>query len=461
MKDSIFQDTDAIAQTNAEIVESIRRSSIDIHALKALLSDMNTADVAEIIGILDSEKLIQTFRILPKATASDVFAYMDSDHQQTIIEALTDTEIGEIMNAIYVDDAVDFIEEMPANVVRRVLKNVKGEKRKSINQILQYPDDSAGSIMTTEYIALREDALVQEAFDTIRKTGLNKETIYTCYVVDKNRRLTGVITVKELLLANPTDRIGDIMEDANIVFGHTTDDQEVIADQFKKYDFLAMPVVDKEQLLVGIITVDDIVDVIIEESTEDMEKMGALTPSDDPYMKTGIILLARNRFPWLLVMMLSATITAKIIEGFEASLAVLPILMAFIPMLMDTCGNSGCQASTLIIRGMALGEVRLKDFFRVFWKESCVGILCGTALAIVNFGRVYAMHDRNVLLAFAVSLTLVCTVVVAKMIGGLLPMLAKRLRIDPAMMAAPLITTIADAASLIMYFSIARVILKI
>ncbi|MCL2373804.1 MAG: magnesium transporter [Treponema sp.] len=441
-----------------EILSAIKAGHSGMAKLKTLLCDMNTADIAEIFEALDKEKSIQMFRILPKAIATDVFTYMNSDRQQTIVEALTDTEIGEIMNEIFVDDAVHFIEEMPATVVRRVLKNVRGEKRKHINQILQYPDDSAGSIMTTEYVALREDATVQEAFDTIRNIGLNKETIYTCYVIRKNRLLVGVVAAKTLMLASPNDRIGGIM-DTNIVFAHTTDDQEAIADQFQKYDFLAMPVVDKEQLLVGIITVDDIVDVIVEETTEDIEKMGALAPSDDPYMKTGVVRLARNRFLWLLVLMLSATITASIIEGFEESLALMPILVAFIPMLMDTGGNSGAQASTLIIRGMALGDIRLKDFLRVFWKEIRVGVLCAVALSAVNFGRIYAMHGRNVLLALTVSLALICTVVVAKTVGGLLPMLAKRLRIDPAMMAAPVITTIADATSLIMYFSIARLIL--
>ena len=441
-----------------EIVTLIENGSHDIPKLKALLSEMNIADIAEIFEELNTEKTIQVFRILPKAIASDVFTHMESDRQQSIIEALTDTEIGEIMNLLFVDDAVDFIEEMPANVVRRALKNVQGDKRRMINQILKYPDDSAGSIMTTEYVALREDATVQEAFDTIRKTGLNKETIYTCYVIRSNRLLVGVVTAKTMMLSSPTDLIGDIM-DSNVVFAHTTDDRETIADQFQKYDFLAMPVVDKEQLLVGIITVDDIVDVIVEESTEDIEKMGALKPSDEPYMKTGVTQLAKNRFVWLLVLMLSATITSTIIEGFEESLAMMPILVAFIPMLMDTGGNSGAQASTLIIRGMALGDIRLRDFLRVFWKEIRVALLCGVALSVVNFGRIYLMHDRNILLSLTVSLTLICTVVVAKSLGGLLPMLAKRLRIDPAMMSAPVITSIADAASLLMYFSIARMIL--
>ncbi|MDR0511782.1 MAG: magnesium transporter [Treponema sp.] len=441
-----------------EIIGLIKNGPLKVGELKTMLSEMNVPDIAELFEELDKEKSIQIFRILPKAIASEVFSHMESDRQQTIIEALTDSEIGEIMNELFVDDAVYFIEEMPANVVRRALKSVQGEKRKHINQILNYPEKSAGSIMTTELVALREDATVQEAFKTIRGTGLNKETIYTCYVIKRDRQLVGVITAKKLMLARPEDRIGDIME-TNVVFAHTTDDQEAVADQFQKYDFLAMPVVDNEQMLVGIITVDDIVDVIVEESTEDIEKMGALAPSDEPYMKTGILRLAKNRFLWLLVLMLSATITANIIEGFEESLALMPILMAFIPMLMDTGGNSGAQASTLIIRGMALGDIRLRDFLRVFWKEIRVALLCAVALSAVNFGRIYLMHGQNMLLAITVSLTLICTVVVAKSLGGLLPMLAKRLKIDPAMMAAPVITSIADATSLVIYFSIARVIL--
>ncbi|MCL2440994.1 MAG: magnesium transporter [Treponema sp.] len=441
-----------------KILLFIMDGDVDISKLRDMLSDMNTVDIAEILEYLEKDKFIQVFRVLPKTVASEVFANMDSEHQQSVIEALTDIEIGEIINKLFVDDAVDFIEEMPANVVKRVLENVQSEKRKLINQFLQYPDDSAGSIMTTEYINLREEASIQEAFTTIRNTGSNKETINTCYVISNDRLLVGEVTARKLMLANPQERIGNIM-DTTPVFAHTTDDREVVADQFKKYDLLAMPVVDKEQRLVGIITVDDIMDVIVQENTEDMEKMGALKPSDDPYMKSGIFHLAKNRFLWLLVLMLSATITATIIEGFEESLALMPILVAFIPMLMDTGGNSGCQSSTLIIRGMALGDIRLRDFLRVFWKEIRVALLCGLALAAVNFGRIYIMNGKNILLSVTVSLALVCTVLVAKSVGALLPMLAKRIGIDPAMMAAPVITTIADAASLIMYFTFARLIL--
>jgi magnesium transporter len=443
-----------------QVLASLDADTINLSQLKTLLSDMNTADIAEIFEELDKEKIIRLFRILPKVIASDVFAYVDSDQQQIIIEALTDMEIGEIMNKLFVDDAVDFIEEMPANVVKRALQNVRPEKRKLINQILQYPDDSAGSIMTTEYVDLREDSTVREAFDTIRNTGLNRKTIYTCYVINRERLLVGVVTAKTLMLARPQDQIGDIMN-TNPVFAYTTDDQEAIADQFQKYGFLAMPVVDKEQRLVGIITVDDIVEVIIEESTEDMEKMSALAPSDEPYIKTSILRLAKNRILWLLVLMLSATITGSIISSFEAGLTLIPVLMAFIPMLMNTGGNAGSQASTLIIRGIALGEIDLGDILRVMWREIRVGVLCGIGLGMINFVRVYLMHGRDIFLSLTVTMSLFCTVIMAKTVGSILPIVAKRLKIDPAIMAAPLITTIVDAVSLIIYFSIARIILHL
>jgi magnesium transporter len=441
-----------------EIIQLINDGSVDIFKLKILLCDMNLVDIAEVFEELDREKAIQLFRILPKAIASDVFAYMESEQQQIIIEALTDTEIGEIMNKLFVDDAVDFIEEMPASVVRRALKNVKSEKRKLINQILQYPDDSAGSIMTTEYVDLREDATVREAFDIIRSTGLNKETIYTCYVIRKDRLLVGVISAKVLMLARPQQRIGEIM-DTNVVYGYTTDDQETIADQFQRYGFLAMPVVDKERRLVGIITVDDVVDVIIEESTEDIEKMAALVPSDEPYLKTSIIRHAKNRFVWMLILMLSATITGSIISSFENGLMVLPILMSFIPMLMNTGGIAGSQSSTLIVRGMAVGEIGLGDIIIVVWKEIRVGMICGLGLGLVNFIRVFVMNNQDVMLCLTITLSLFCTVLMAKTIGSVLPIFAKRLKIDPAIMSAPLLTTIVDALSLIIYFSMAKVIL--
>ena len=440
-----------------EIFDTINSDLADIHKLKTLFSDMNTVDIAEIFEELDREKAVKIFRILPKAIASDVFAYIDSDYQQIIVEALTDTEINEIMSKLFMDDTVDFIEEMPANVVNRVLKNVPGEKRRLINQILQYPDDSAGSIMTTEYVGLREDAIVREAFDTIRSTGLNKDTIYTCYVISKDRLIVGVVSAKDLMLALPNDRICDIM-DTNVIFASTIDDQEVIAEQFHKYDLLAMPVVDMEQRLVGIITVDDIVDVIIEESTEDIEKMGALAPSDEPYLKTGIFKLARNRLFWLLVLMLSATLTGIIISNYEAKMLVMPILMVFIPLLMDTGGNAGSQSSTLIIRGMAVGEINPRDIFIILWKEFRIALLLGFGLGLINVVWVYLIYGHNFMLSVAVTLTLYVTLVIAKILGCVLPIAAKCIKIDPAVMATPLITTVADALSLVFYFNIAKMI---
>jgi len=438
-----------------EILELIKEGSLDISKLKTLLSDINTVDIAEIFEELDRERVIQLFRILPKAIASDVFAYVDPDHQQTIVEALTDSEIGDIINKLFIDDAVDFIEELPANVVKRVLQNVPFAKRKIINQILQYPDNSAGSIMTTEYVDLREDAKVREAFDTIRSIGLNKETIYNCYVIRRDRLLVGAISAKTLMLARPQDLIGDIM-DTNLVFARTTDDQEMIAEKFKKYGLLAMPVVDKEERLVGIITVDDIVHVIVEESTEDIQKMAALFPSEDPYLKTSVFQHAKNRFLWMLILMLSATITGLIISSFQEKLQSMVILIAFIPMLMNTGGIAGSQSSTLIIRGMAVGEIGMKDILTVVWKEIRVGVLCGLGLGTINFIRVFITNSHNWKLCLTITMSLFCTILMAKTVGGILPIFAKRLKIDPAIMSAPLLTTIVDAVSLIIYFSFAK-----
>ena len=443
-----------------KILELIDADTINIHELKENLVEMNAVDIAEIFHDLDKDKTIRLFRILPKNIASEVFANIESEEQQEIVEALTDSEIGEIMSKLFVDDAVDFIEEMPANVVNRVLKNINSEKRRIINQILQYPEDSAGSIMTTEYVSLREGSTVEEAFDTIRNTGLNKETIYTCYVISWDRVLKGVVTAKDLFLSEAGNKISDIMV-PNPVYAHTTDDREAVASMFHRYGFLAMPVVDKEERLVGIITVDDIVDVIVEETTEDIEKMAALSPSDESYMKTGVLKQSRNRIFWLMFLMLSATLTGTIITGFEASLMVLPVLVSFIPMIMNTAGNAGSQSSVLMVRGLALGEINLSDVFIVLWRELRVALLCGIALGVVNFIRIYFMHGRDLFLCLTVSLSLVATVLIAKTVGCLLPLLAKRIKIDPALMAAPLITTIADAASLLVFFTAASLILHI
>jgi magnesium transporter len=462
MKDpaDYFYQNRITVMTGKELRDFFNSEPVNPAVIKFMLLDMNTADIAELFEDLKGEKIIQVFRLLPKYTAFQVFSDMEADKQQLLVEALTDTEVGEIVNNLFADDAVDFIEEMPANAVKRVLRNVSPEKRKVINQLLQYPEDSAGSIMTTEYIDLPENATVKEAFDFIRATGLNKETIYTCYVIRPDRQLIGIVSAKNLMLSGLQDRIGDIM-DSNPLFVLTTDDQEIVAGLFKKYSLLAMPVVDRERQLVGIITVDDIVEIIEEENTEDFEKMNALNPSDDPYLKTSILTLTRNRILWLLVLMLSATVTGGIISGFEDALSVLPVLVAFIPMLMDTGGNAGSQSSTLIIRGMALGEIDLRDIVRVLWKEIRIGIFCGLGLGAVNFLRVFLMNGRNAALSLMVSLSLFVTVLMAKSVGCVLPMVAKKLRLDPAIMAAPLITTIIDAASLLVYFSIAKAVFGI
>jgi magnesium transporter len=428
--------------------------------LKALLSRMNTADIADAFGELDMAKTVPLFRFLPKSVAAEVFSCLEVDEQRLIIKELSDSEVGEIVNNLFADDAADFIEEMPANVVKRVLQAANPEKRAVINQLLRYPDDSAGSIMTTEYVDLLETDTVREAFDWIRATGVNKETIYTCYVIRRDRLLVGEVSAKTLMLSGSDERIGDIMN-AHFVCAFTTDDQEKAAAQFRKYGLLAMPVVDTEERLVGIITVDDIVKVIEEENTEDLEKMNALAPSDEPYLKTSVLKLARNRIIWLLALMLSATLTGGIIAGFEEAIAALPVLVAFIPMLMDTGGNAGSQSSTLVIRGIALGEIRREDVLRVIWRELRVALLCGGALGVVNFSRIYFMNGKNFALAATVTASLFATVIMAKSIGCILPMIARRLRVDPAIMAAPIITTIVDAAVLVIYFSAAKMVFHI
>ncbi|MDR2767937.1 MAG: magnesium transporter [Treponema sp.] len=438
-----------------QILDLINQDHIPVVKLYSLFADMNAADIAEIFQNIDHKKAVQIFRLLPKGMAADVFAYIEPEEQQIIVEALTDNEVSDIINKLFVDDAVDLIEEMPADVVNRVLQKVDAEKRKMINQILQYPEDSAGSIMTTEYVELRENNTVAEAFAHIRSTGINKETIYTSYVIRTGRLLVGVVSAKDLMLADPGQTIGDIM-DHNFVTAATTDDQEAVTALFRKYSLLALPVTDKDQHLVGIITVDDAVEVIDEENTEDFEKMAALTPSEEPYLKTNIIKLTRNRILWLLVLMLSAMFTGSIIAGFEDMLALLPALVVFIPMLMDTGGNAGSQTSTLVIRGMALGEIGIGDILRVLGRELCIALLCGLGLGVINYVRIYFMYGRSSSLSITVSLTLVITVMIAKCIGCMLPILAKKCRVDPAIMAAPLITTIVDGTSLAVYFLIAK-----
>ena len=417
---------------------------------------MEPADIAELLGEIDEQRLPILFRILPKELAAETFVEMDSDEQELLINAFSERELHDVVEELFVDDAVDIIEEMPANVVKRILRHTDSEMRNSINEILRYPKDSAGSIMTTEYVSLKKDMTVSEAFDRIRRTGVDKETIYTCYVTDTDRKLIGLVTVKELLLSPYNTVINTIME-KNIISVETLDDKEEVANMFDKYDFMSLPVVDKENRLVGIVTFDDAIDVIQEENTEDIQKMGALQPIEETYLKTPVWKHAKNRIVWLLLLMLSATITGSIIENYEAAFTALPILVAFIPMLMDTGGNCGAQSSTMIIRGLALDEITPKDIMKIMFKEIRIAAVVGLILAAVNTLRIYIMYSGQdpLFLSAVTGLSLIATVVIAKMLGGVLPILAKLCKLDPALMASPLITTIVDTCSVIIFFNIA------
>ena len=381
---------------------------------------------------------------------------MHSDVQQKLVEMLSDTELGYILDDMYLDDYVDLVEEMPANVVKKLMQVSSPENRKLINEYLRYPEDSAGSLMTNEYVYLKPRLTVGQAFDVIRNTGIDKETIYTCYVISGEKQLEGVVTIRELLLADPNAKVGDIMN-TNVIHAHTLDDREEVAKLFSKYDMISLPVVDKEERLVGIITVDDAVDVLQEENTEDFEKMAGMAPSEEEYLKTPIWKLAKNRIVWL-VLMLSSMITGAMLEHFEAAIAAIPLLVSFIPMLMDTGGNSGTQASTMVIRGLALDEIEPRDAARVWFKEIRVALLVSAGLALINFGRI-AIQYHDVAVAAIVSLTLIATVCIAKSLGCLLPMLAKKLKLDPALMATPILTTVTDAASILVYFTLTMNIL--
>ena len=428
--------------------------------LGALLKEMNPADVAELFEELPREKMALVFRLLPKELAADSFAYMEPDEQTVLVQAFSDKELHDVVNELYVDDAVDMIEEMPASLVKRILRHTDDETRRLINQILNYPKDSAGSIMTMEYVDLKRNMTVEQAFDRIRAIGVEKETVYTCYVTDSRRKLKGIVTVKDLLLAPKTEVIRDIME-TNIIYVSTQTDKEEVAGLFGKYDFLAVPVVDNEERLVGIVTVDDAIDVIQEEATEDIEMMAAITPTDRPYMKTGVFATWKKRIPWLLLLMISATFTDSIITSFEDALAASVVLTGFIPMLMDTGGNAGGQASVSIIRGLSLGEIEFRDVGRIIWKEGRVALLCGLTLAAANFVKLLLLDRVSMAVAAVVCSTLVLTVLVAKIVGCTLPILAKRIGFDPAVMASPFITTIVDALSLLIYFQIACAVLHI
>lgn len=435
--------------------------------LKELLSEMNEVDIAEFMDEVEPEQLIIIFRLLPRELAADVFTYLeDSEDQEKLIGALSDQELRGILDELYVDDAVDILEDMPANVVSRILRNTPAATRSQINELLKFPSDSAGSIMTTEYVYLHPDATVEESFARIRKVGLDKETVYTCYVTVR-RKLLGVVTVKRLLLSSYETPIRDIME-TNVLSVHTLDDKEDVAQMFSKYDLSALPVVDNDDRLVGIITFDDAMDVIEEETTEDFEKMAAILPSDKPYLKSGVFETWKSRIPWLMMLMLSATFTGIIITSFESALAACVVLTSFIPMLSGTGGNSGSQSSVAVIRALSLDEVEFKDMFAVVWKEIRVAALCGVCLGAANFVKMLLvdrmlMHNPEVTVAVAavVSATLVLTVLCAKIVGCTLPMVAEKVGIDPAVMAAPFITTVVDALSLLIYFAIATRVLGI
>lgn len=428
--------------------------------LRQYLSELNHADIAALLEEMDEVPVMKIFRMLPKDMAADVFSYLDVEDQQYILNSLSDKEAAGIIDNLMADDAVDLLEEMPANVVKGILAIASPETRRDINHLLRYPEDSAGSIMTVEYVDLKETLSVEQAIARIRKVGVDSETINICYVLDQQRTLVGTVALRYLLLSAPDAVIGDIMNE-NIISLHTMMDQEEVARQFKKYDFTSMPVVDNEDRLVGIITVDDVVDILEEETTEDIEKMAAIVPSDKPYMKTGVIESWKKRIPWLMLLMISAAFTGKIISSFEDALSKYVVLTAFIPMLMDTGGNAGGQASAVIIRGLSLDEIQFGDWFKVVWKEIRTAVLCGLTLAGCNIVKMLVFDRVSIRVALVVSVTLFLAVIVAKVVGSTLPMIAKKIGMDPAVMASPFITTIVDAISLLIYFRIATIALGI
>lgn len=427
---------------------------------KNFLSTLNVVDIANLIDGLDPQTGVALYRMLPKDVAAEVFAKFDPEQQEAIIYASTDTEIRELIEDMFLDDTVDLLEEMPSGVVSRILENTGHSDRSMINQLLKYPDSSAGSIMTTEYISLKKEMTVSSAIDKIKREGIQSETIYILYVTDENRILEGILSLRDLIVADDSKRVGELMRE-DVIYAYTLDDKEEVANIFKKYSFEALPIVDQEKRIVGIVTVDDILDVIEEEVTEDFQIMAATTPTDKPYLETGIFALSKHRILWLLILMISATITQKIIYNYENILRNVTFLSGFIPMLMDTGGNSGSQSSTLIIRGLATGDIKSRDWYRVVFKEVRVAMVCGLALAVINYFKIIYLDGISSNVALVVSLTLVCAVMIAKIVGAILPMVAIKIKVDPAIMASPLITTIADALSLMVYFIIARNIMSI
>jgi len=451
-----------LGETLAALVEAKKYTT-----LRDILVTMNASDIAALFEDLPEEKLPLLFRLLPKELAAETFVEMEPEAQELLIQGFSDNELKEVVDELYVDDAVDLVEEMPANVVKRILKQADPEMRKMINEILKYPEDSAGSIMTTEYVSLRPVMTAEEAIKRIRRTGVDKETIYTCYVTDNNRKLVGMVTLRTLLLAEEDDKVEDIMED-NVISVSTLEDQESVVQMMAKYDWAAIPVVDQENRLVGIVTIDDAIDVLQEETTEDFELLAGMTPSDKPYLRTGVFETWKSRVPWLLILMLSATLTSMVLTGFESSLAACSALIAFIPMLTGTGGNSGTQSSVAVIRALSLGEVEFSDTVRVIWKEIRVGVLCGVTLAACNFVKLLVV-DRMLLgntgvdawVAAVICVTMVLTVLCAKTVGCVLPLLAEKIHLDPAVMASPFISTVVDVTTLLLYFQVAKIILGI
>lgn len=430
----------------------------DFKTVRSELIELISVDIADLIEELDKNNTIIVFRMLPKDMAVEVFSYLSSDQQRNIIDAATDKEIKHIIDELFFDDMIDFLEEMPASIVKKILVNTKEDERILINQFLNYPENSAGSLMTIEYVELKKHMTVEQALNHIKNVGIDKETIYTCYVTDDRKKLEGIVSLKKLVISNKCDTIEALMNE-DTVSVHTHDDQETVAHTFKKYGFIAIPVVDKENRLTGIITVDDIVDVIEQENTEDFQKMAAMAPSEEEYLSTNFLTLAKHRITWLLILMLSATFTGRIIQRFDEVLQSVVILAAFIPMLMDTGGNAGAQSSTLVIRGLALGEIKTKDIFKVIVKELSVSTVVAIAMCGINIVRMLFFERIDLMITITVNITLFITIVLAKVVGGILPIVARNFKLDPAIMASPLITTIVDAVALVVYFSLAATLL--
>lgn len=440
-----------------EVINLLENKKFNV--LKEELKEMNSADIPPLLEELEKEQVVKVFRILSKEQAGEAFSYMEPDMKEKLIHDLTDAELKNVMDELFMDDTVDLIEEMPSNVVKRILKAVNKEDRKTINELLQYPEDSAGSIMTTEFVDLKESMTVEEALDRIRTMGVDSETIYNCYVLNKNRILLGIVNIKGILISKPGTLIKDLMA-TNIISVNTMEDQEEVTKVFDKYDYYALPVVDNENRLVGIITMDDAINVIQDEVSEDFEKMAAISPNEDGYFETSVFKHSKNRIFWLLILMLSSAVSGGIITHYQEAFAAIPLLVSFIPMIMGTGGNCGSQSSTLIIRGLATDEIELKDVFKALWKEIRVSLLVGVVLAIVNGIRILIQY-QDLQLALVIGITLIATVALAKALGCLLPLLAKKLKLDPAIMASPLITTLVDIFSILVYFQIATNIMGI